>query len=181
MFDTQKTLSIPEWYEGGLFEYAGKIIYGMVYNEITHHPCFQIKTYQATRKKGQNTDWVYKQCDTYNFVQDHTPHLLELLQFDGWDSSGIPVDYHANAMYFYKRFRGWFTVAGKPIQSEKHPHWQLFCAITLFGSLSDDNEVLPTMDNEKELYVLSQWLKKREPRLRAKFNETMRKHEIDCM
>lgn len=181
MFATQKIISIPVWCEGGLFEYAGKIVYGMVYDEIAHYPCFQVKTYIATRKKGQNIDWQYVECGAYDFVDDNAPHLLELLQFDGWSSSsGLPVDYHANALYFYKRFREWFTIAGKPIKSQKHPHWVLFCDITLFGSLSDKDEVLPAIASEKELYVLSQWLKKREPKLRAKFNEVMRKHGIDC-
>jgi hypothetical protein len=178
MSTTQKTISVPVWHEGGVLENTGKIIYGMVYDEITHYPCFQIKAYIATRKKGQTVDWKYVECDAYDFVDDKASHLLELLQFDGWLSSGIPVDYHANALYFYKRFREWFRIAGKTLKSQKHPHWVLFCDITLFGSLSDSNEVLPTIDSEKELYVLSQWLKEREPKLRAKFNAMMRKHEI---
>lgn len=174
MLNTQKTITVPVWNQGGLFEYTGKIVYGMVYDEVIHNPCFQIKAYEGSRKKGQKVDWLYTDLNVCDFVEDKAPQLLELLQFDGWAVSGLPVDYHANALYFYKRFRGWYSIAGKPIQSGKHPHWLLFCDITLLG-----DETLPTIDSEKELYVLSQWLKKREPKLRAKFNEVMRKHEID--
>lgn len=174
MFDARKTFSVPVWYDGGIFEHTGKVVYGMVYDEVINNPCFRVKAYQATRKKGQNTEWKYAECNTHDFVDDKATQLRELLQFDGWASSGLPVDYHANALYFYKRFRGWYTIAGKPIQSEKHPHWLLFCDLTLLG-----DEALPTIDSEKELYVLSQWLKKRELKLRAKFNEVMRRYEIE--
>lgn len=176
MSNTQKIITVPVWNEGGLFEYTGKITYGMIYDEVIHNSCFQMKAYEGSRKKGQrlHVDWEYTARNTHDFVTDKAPHLLELLQFDGWAATGLPVDYHANALYFYKRFRGWYTIAGKSIQSGKHPHWLLFCDLTLLG-----DEALPTIDSEKELYVLSQWLKKREPKLRAKFNDAMRKHEIE--
>lgn len=174
MFGTQKTVLVPVWHDAGIFEHTGKLIYGMVYDEAIHNPCFRVKAYQATRKKGQNIEWKYAECNTHDFVDDKAPQLLELFQSDGWALSGLPVDYHANALYFYKRFRGWYTIARKPIQSGKYPYWLLFCDLTLLG-----DEALPTIDSEKELYVLSQWLKKREPKLRAKFNEVMWRYEIE--
>lgn len=182
MFSLQQIFEVPVW-EEGIFEYAGKVVYGMVYDEVCHHPCFQIRAYESSRKKGQTIDWSYKECSsTYDFVDKYAPHLYELLAFDGWLQGGIPVDYHANALYFYKRYRGWYRSGGKQIYTSKGAHWGLFCDLTLFdSSLSNGDEPLPIMDTEKELYALSNWLRKREPRLRGKFNQTMKQFGVEYM
>ena len=44
-----------------------------------------------------------------------------------------------------------------------------------------NNENLPEIPTEKELPTLVDWLRKREPTLKAKFEEAMKRHGVEYM
>lgn len=159
--------------------HSGKIEFGMHYMHLNNDPFalpyFHICGYTEYRLCHDPFSWV---SDPHGVsseeILSREPKIADLIQFRLWRQDGLPDMYVQITMWHYKKFRGWY--GNRPSKQERAEYWLEFSRNTL---LCEGGEPIPNMASVNDLPLLEAWLKEREPFLKSRFHETMKKHGIE--
>jgi len=102
------------------------------------------------------------------------PKVADLIQFNLWRQDGLPDMYLEHSFWYYKKYRNWFV--DRSSKKERAEYWLQFSKNIL---LHEGGDPIPNMASVEELPKLEEWLRAREPFLKARFHETMQRHNVE--
>jgi hypothetical protein len=171
-----KTTKIVPWSEHG-YQFKGTVSYGMHYIQGNSSPHFAITAITYRRKNGRGR-WTDDACGCqHDLIAKKKRGLKELIPFHLHDQDGLPMHYSENAWYWYQGARGWKKTHLGDYQNwsdkrTRQENWKVFCKHILL----EEGEKLPRIKTKQDLVL---WLESRVPRLKQRFDETMKKFGIE--